>query len=187
MKERPILFSAPMVRALLAGTKTQTRRIIKPEWSRCLDLNDDDDREKARTGCPYGTVGDRLWVKETIRLDDHDVAVFGADGALTVITEWPWKRRVLTAIHTPRGASRITLDVTSVRVEQLQAITEADALAEGVAPVLDLEGDCWTDGKAVTAYQYLWNEINGWDPNSWDSNPWVWIVEFKCIATEPSW
>jgi hypothetical protein len=87
------------------------------------------------------------------------------------------------AIHMPRWASRLTLEVTGVRVERLQAITEDEARAEGVTPFpANPEGDCWTDGKHRTAFVYLWNEINGWHPSAWDANPWVWVVSFRRVA-----
>jgi hypothetical protein len=84
-----------------------------------------------------------------------------------------------------RSACRITLAITEIRVERLQQITEADAMAEGVEPSpFDPEGDCWTDGKYVTAFQYHWGEINGWEGDAkarapWQSNPWVWAINFK--------
>jgi hypothetical protein len=219
MKERGILFSAPMVRAILDGSKTQTRRIVKPQPALVLGAHwvwrDIDSVHTpdwvpimARDFSPYGAPGDRLWVRETWQawervsyehdewepidrerragatwaewLDEHrppDAIEYRA----TSESQGPWT----PAIHMPRWASRITLEVTGVRVERLQAITEADANAEGVRPFpLDLEGDCWTDGTYRTAYNHLWNEINGWNPNSWAANPWVWVVEFKRI-TQP--
>jgi hypothetical protein len=188
MKERGIIFSAPMVRAILDGSKTQTRRILKPQAAGNLVA---ELQHSTTMRSPYGVSGDRLWVKETIKLDALGPPVGRAwasypadDSPCDRISAWPWKRPLLTAIHCPRGASRITLDVTGVRVERLQAIAEADAKAEGVQPFpLDLEGDCWTDGTYRTAYNYLWNEINGWNPNSWAANPWVWVVEFKVVES----
>lgn len=196
MKERPILFSAPMVRAILAGTKTQTRRIMKPQPSAGVRYSIAgtttlEDGHGAPIRAVYGAPGDRLWVKETARLDAGHMGrwpaepvstSYVADDAPCVIDAWPWKRRVLSAIFLPRGASRLTLEVTGVRVERVQDISEADAKAEGVVPFpLDLEGDCWTDGTHRAAYNWLWNEINGWNPNSWVANPWVWVVEFKRV------
>ncbi len=191
-KERPILFSAPMVRAILAGTKTQTRRIIKPSWSRCLDLDFDDDRERARIGCPYGARGDRLWVREAVSLlsckgPGRDLATYDADGRTTPLDTWPWKRERQPGMFMPRGMSRITLEVTSVRVERLQDITEKDARAEGVEPAItytkcypsklaaDGEHRSYRDGFAK-----LWHAINGAD--SWQANPWVWVVEFRRLT-----
>lgn len=214
MKSRPILFSAPMVRALLAGTKTQTRRIVKPQPP--ASLRGDGWHDLGDRRCPYGSRGDRLWVRETWYCDDYTAPDFVAAqvGYVTprtneeIVAEWrdamyyradtrtglgkvcelipecmcdgrsPWR----PGIHMPRWASRIELEVTAVRVERLQAITEEDARAEGVEPFpapREEEGDCWTDGKRRTAFEYLWNEINGWNPNSWQSNPWVWVVEFR--------
>ncbi len=159
-KVRPILFSGEMVRAILAGHKTQTRRIIKPQ-------------PPVRIPCPYGIPGDRLWVRETwcrtkagvhYRADcrslDDEAAVGGR-----------WK----ASIHLPRADSRLTLAVVAVRAERLGDITEADALAEGVAPLF--RGVTRCDGEARDTYRWLWNKLNG--PGSWDANPWVWVVEFR--------
>lgn len=191
MSERPILFSAPMVRAILAGTKTQTRRAIKPSWSRCLDLSDPDDRNSARAGCPYGRRGDRLWVRETWGLFDRENfggrAGFGVawrathpmpedgvewiDGPDDYADRWVASDRWRPSIHMPRWASRITLDVLSVRVERLHDIAEEDAQAEGVEPA--------HDGSYVNAYSWLWREIHG--PGSWAANPWVWRIEVRRV------
>lgn len=195
MKERPILFSGPMVRALLAGTKTQTRRIVK-------DQDPFDDFEtlpplSATFGpCPCGEAGDRLWVKETFRLraDQDDKPPredWWKSGAWYDAAEprpfpsgcggGPGKLR--PSIFMPRWASRITLEISDVRVERLQAITEEDAKAEGVE-ARRTDEDCWSDGTYRSAYEYLWGEINGWDgqPGAkapWPSNPWVWALTFK--------
>jgi hypothetical protein len=184
MKERPILFSAPMVRALLNGNKTQTRRIVKrlevrdgmpePEWASLLKC------------CPYGQPGDRLWVRETFNRTNPG----GNDGhyffRATEANEFPdaiWK----PSIHMPRWASRITLEVTGVRVDRLQDISESDAVAEGCAK--NHNGYYWGAphpvsglkqmASAVGAYRDLWESING--PGSWDLNPWVWCVSFKVV------
>lgn len=195
MKERPILFSAPMVRALLAGTKTQTRRVVKPAPQTVRNHRsaawDGDPAElmklltTAGRRCPYGQPGDRLWCRETwltVNGDDtfyradylHDPAGDRAHGVA-------WK----PSIHMHRSRSRITLEVTGVRVERLQDISEADALAEGVTPLPG--GDMWTAGglydgplhaaRPQWAYRRLWEQING--PESWAANPWVWVVEFR--------
>lgn len=194
MKERPILFSAPMVRALLAGTKTQTRRIAKPV--RHPDLGnvyapgalvlEHEPQHVIDRCCPYGRPGDRLWVRETHmnwwkldpanpegpRLFSH-VAAYAADGyELEPGEQW------IPSIHMLRAASRITLDIKAVRIERLSSISETDALAEGSfawareqdSPVRDLD-------EARLVYHQLWEEING--PGSWDANPWVWVVEFE--------
>ncbi len=240
MRERPILFSAPMVRAILAGTKTQTRRVVKipgimsrtafaitsPE-EEMIQLDDGTFHylsTAALSGpyaCPYGQPGDRLWVKETWRtaksLDAKSPASIGemcidagyrkpwaplayeADGHRN--SEWrgfeiegnaePGKTRV--SIHMPRWASRITLEITGVRVERLQDISEDDAIAEGLSIFNEDDAnlyysalareDKWPDGwhldGPVDAYLELWEQING--PGSLDENPWVWVVEFKRV------
>ncbi len=189
MTERPIIFSAPMVRALLAGTKTQTRRIIKDQTIgyRFSEMRPDGAYlEWTGTPCcgtgvwdvpeysgiakvPYGQPGDRLWVRETFghferndTLKPGDTIYYRADGQCLEIE--PWR----PSIHMPRWASRITLEVTGVRVERLQEISEADASAEGAAGHPD---GPWH------AYRSLWSLING--PGSWDANPYCWVVEFK--------
>lgn len=208
MKERPILFSAPMVRAILAGTKLQTRRAAKGVnfvSSGGAPLNFTDDDIKA-VPCPYGQPGDRLWVREAWSHDaeslDHcrasaeDAMGGGAYGPYYRATEvapdtLSWK----PSIHMPRWASRIMLEITGVRIERLQDISKADALAEGV----EAWRAGWDEKTAATAflhgtqartktndgaiaqrlYYLLWEQING--PGSWDVNPWVWVVEFKRI------
>lgn len=181
MKERPILFSAPMVRALLAGTKTQTRRVCKLEVRSGMP---EPEMLSLLRCCPYGKPGDRLWVRETwnrfdgwegyfYAADDHSFGI-GADDDPDHIPEHAlrWK----PSIHMPRAASRITLEVTGVRVERLQEISEADAKAEGAAmhnsPAAMLTG-------YRTGYRLLWDSING--PGSWDANSWVWVVEFRRV------
>ena len=178
MKERPILFSAPMVRALLAGTKTQTRRIVKARDLEWMDvhqgLREPDNAER----CPYGQPGDRLWVRETFGHFERNEnfapgceVFYRADGESLAVERWR------PSIHMPRWASRITLEVTGVRVERLQDISEADATAEGVSAIPD-------EMRRATPrcdFQALWQSING--PDSWAANPWVWIVEFRRSAT----
>lgn len=207
MKERPILFSAPMVRAILDGIKTQTRRPVKnygmaPGIGNILKGSDD--IKEWPDFCPYGKTGDRLWVRETWINDyDRDGYLYKADchedgtiprlssgaGGLgggvgyAVIKKWK------PSIHMPRRASRISLEITGVRVERLQDISEEDAIAEGVE---ELDGHfneadycaiakkiscCIGDSKPV--YAQLWESLNG--KGSWDLNPFVWVIEFKRI------
>jgi len=232
-KERPILFSGPMVRAILQGRKTQTRRIIKPqppEWIDRLhggelskrapyEIVDDDlgirgkgfqDDQDNLYRCPW-EVGARIWVRETFRLpvtfDNQSPSEVGrkcvesgysqpwcpikfeADGytyAADLLRDFggDWgKTRV--SIHMPRWMSRMVCTVTSVRVERLQGITEADAMAEGVERI-DLSPR-EINGMQVhpltssyfAAFVELWRSING--PESWSSNPWVWVVEFAKV------
>ena len=119
------------------------------------------------------------------------VAHYIADGAPAPIDSWGWKNKALPAIHMPRNVSRLSLLLREVRVERLHDISEADAIAEGVEPVrYDPEGDCWTATEAAritphrVAYEYLWNEINGWDPNAWNANPWVWVLGFEVLEPQ---
>jgi hypothetical protein len=212
MKERPILFSAPMVRAILDGTKTQTRRVCKPAEKAALSLVVDcqhgqfgDEEGDVLFKSPYGKPGDRLWVRETwnwfdpIEIPDHRrgsrapftgcqgerkipwVAAYAADGNLehAHLGHALWR----PSIHMPRWASRILLEVTSVRVERLTSIREADARAEGVA-IEDRHMHGYCAGEflppAIRAYRDLWESLNG--TGSWDANPWVWLIEFKRIT-----
>ncbi len=193
MKERPILFSAPMVRALLDGSKTQTRRIIKPQpKDRPTGWGTVENGKGPETSvrCPYGQPGDRLWVRETWRtgagLDQlapsdlpHDVPVFFEADGETVHNQG----KVRQSIFCMRWMSRITLEVTDVRVERLQEISEADAIAEGIDVTRLDPGATYTDDvpSARRGYRALWESING--AGSWDLNPWVWVVEFKRVES----
>jgi len=166
MKERPILFSGPMVRAILEGRKTQTRRIVKPQPLRDRGVMAFNDGEHPQMRCPYGKPGDRLWVRETWCPDVEPYTFrYKADGDEPL-------ERWRPSIHIPRWASRITLEVVSVRVERLQNISEDDALAEGITLVE-------RGTSPVDQFNKLWESING--PGSWEANPWVWVVEFKRI------
>jgi len=196
VKERPILFNGAMVRALLDGSKTQTRRVFKTTnggvWP---NQNDLPGMRQILRSCPYGQPGDRLWVREAwcgevdgdtsqliynddgntykclYRADGHHVVLDDGDGFTKTRKDGseasPWK----PSIHMPRWASRITLEITGVRVERLQDISETDALAEGID-----QDTC----VPVAMYRDLWEQINGF--SSWDKNPWVWVVEFKRVS-----
>ena len=198
MKERPILFSGAMGRALLADAKTQTRRVVKMESHQQIEQRDDGrdwpwmyDGERDADywmACPYGQPGDRLWVREAWRAEltwnttkpseipDEAALWYEADdqprnnGRGT-----KFKGKLRSSIHIPRAASRITLEITSVRVERLQNISEADAIAEGVRNSLHLPGGRF----ARENFEHLWWTING--DGSWESNPWVWVIEFKRV------
>ncbi len=212
MKERPILFSADMVRAILAGRKTQTRRVIKPQPG--LDPTSHDYATAAtyRDGlvafmgdrgvsdpiaCPYGQVGDRLYVKEThYRYGTWAMEGFNKSGS----PHWvfvPWGTRVRfyddppdavcrghidvgwykrPSIFLPRWASRITLEITGVKVERVQDITTADAEAEGV------DGESFDGGQTFTyrgPFAMLWDAINFKRGYGWLMNPWDWALTFK--------
>lgn len=223
VKERPILFSGPMVRAILEGRKTQTRRMIKPAppsidvirkmSGSTFGLFNDyssppavwrvtgpvwavrDAVGQTEWKCPYGQVGDRLWVRESLH-NENGLAVYNADGEIVEYTQgtygsWLWTRDSLPSIHMPRKASRITLEITAVRAERLHDISEDDAIAEGVkicnsgTPLQS----CWdyVDNTSrspvmfgpIDSYWSLWNAING--DGAWDANPWVWVVEFQRV------
>lgn len=216
MKERPILFSAPMVRAILEGQKTQTRRIVKPQpdlvYGSIPARFTPDDQRLGRIGevirCPYGDPGDRLWVKETtLKVEDHGyegpVYAESDDGRACLsgglapsdddCTEVePWEIKLRPSIFMPRSMARILLEVVDVRVQQIQAISPNDAIAEGIERTAT--GDGWrryADPKSELAglppcqyprhsYRSLWELING--PMAWDNNPWVWVVEFKHLS-----
>lgn len=183
MKERPILFSAPMVRAILEGRKTQTRRVVKPpKWSDADEIffigNDsiavpDDDHADYFIACPYGQPGDRLWVRETFADEAGGTRRFLGEHIFYRADDWqPLVDRWTPSIHMPRWASRITLEVTAVSVERLQDISESDCCAEGC-------GSPITRDLKKPQFMALWESING--PDSWDANPWVWVVEFKVL------
>ncbi|MCC2632133.1 MAG: hypothetical protein K0S48_19 [Ramlibacter sp.] len=229
MKERPILFQGAMVRALLAGTKTQTRRAVKPQpWASCCieegmegeppfvysalggdGPGHDVHETRSPCRCPYGAPGDRLWVRETFyafgrwetrfstkkgrdewhfvdmtqelnlayrhAADSDEVPHMLGRKLAGAAPTW-WKR---PAIHMPRAASRITLEIASVRAERLQEISEADAMAEGIG-WNDYEDENGERMDPRDAYRCLWEQING--AGSWESNPWVWVVEFRRVT-----
>ena len=201
MKERPILFNGEMVRAILAGQKTHTRRPINPQpafgchyeingaHNAALHLSDADGtlRYVPPTGqskdhmlhCPYGQPGDRLWVRETFAYAQDGTVVYRAS-----MVGSPWDaitRRAITwhpSIHMPRWASRITLEITDVYVELVQDIHEEDSIAEGIDPrkLSYLSGE-----RAVTKFSVLWNSIYAANGLGWGVNPWVWVVTFKRV------
>lgn len=196
MVERPMLFSAPMVRAILSGAKTQTRRVVKPR--KCPDFGCElapceiagEKGEDLHRLCPYGQPGDRLWVREAwldmARPGYKPVYAYRAELNSGEGFDVPPGVRWRPSIHMPRAASRITLEITGVRVERLQAISEADAIAEGVPNQTRLIGHsaktgcAWGPPEPIAEYCTLWESING--PDSWAANPWVWVVEFKRAA-----
>lgn len=204
-KERPILFSGPMVRAILEERKTQTRRIVKGkialEWLNDAGMVPEFVAEPLNGLSPYGFPGDRLWVRETW-MENHSGPEINGHGRPLYRASWgnaPEGQRWKPSIHMPRWASRLTLEVLSVRIERLQDITNDDAMEEGievdiwdqaiVARKYD-EKDAWfqvwtTDMENYASYETiyresfrtLWESING--AGSWDLNPWVWRIEFK--------
>jgi len=248
MKERPILFSKPMVNAILEGRKTQTRRVLKVKGRDAVKISawrfvhilwgaaanvlsckkpvdtsyagfhmSDDSPYPAYFKCPYGQVGDRLWVRETWKPDENgntccityaaDEQKIDIENTSEAADRWlsvrkpneqyprmdPAKWR--PSIHMPRWASRINLEITNVRVERLNDISEQDAAAEGIVIDIFNQGEPPKHGhfdclrKYVPAfgefdparYKFfrLWESING--TGSWNQNPWVWVIEFKRV------
>jgi len=208
MSEHPIIFSGEMVKAILAGRKTQTRRVVKPQ-PKGLDPS------LAPTGafmdesgtrpplwfingkwrkCPYGQPGDLLWVRETHHIDQYPDGALDAHGnpgtvhyrADTDVISQSWEGQWRPSIFMPRWASRITLEVVSVRVEQVQSISEDDAKDEGVEPIMHDTGGfepwdapCPEVPNYAEGFAALWDSINAKRGYSWQSNPWVWVVEFR--------
>lgn len=217
-RERPILFSGPMVRAIMEGRKTATRRVVKPQppadaeavgansyegpegpaWFWWKGNRDERKFWPPTTGgansihCPFGQPGDRLWVRETWAISGHykdgpryEYRAWPADGEAERSVGGRWK----ASIHMPRSASRITLEITRVRVERVQDITEADAIEEGVGPgyVPNASGSTSCVGHRPM-FARLWNEINAPRGHGWASNPWLWVIDFERInmnASEP--
>ncbi|HBQ8415302.1 MULTISPECIES: hypothetical protein [Klebsiella] len=236
MKERGMIFNGEMVRAILDGRKTQTRRIMKPQPEPCprgghwwpsnvfkTMLHVEEEMQNGKGGwgglvgdaCPFGDVGDRIWVREAYRFPASldDVSPTGV-GEMAVATGYrkPWAPtfyeftgtfsdgwkgfetppkvsdagKLRPSIHMPRWASRILLEITDVRVERLNAISEEDARAEGI-----IDGGCLNCGEpepcgcanpepdATDAFAYLWQSIYGQE--NWNADPWVWVIEFKRI------
>jgi hypothetical protein len=208
MKERPILMTGPLVCATLDDRKTKTRRVIKPQPPRQLfgiDQNDfntwvlasrdnpDEPDWSFSIHCPYGRVGDRLWVRETWAhvpatayrastgvpqtrdpTDPDHAAIYRAG----------WDRsapgtRWRPSIHMPRWASRLTLEITDIQVERVQQITPRDVVAEG----LYHEPGAWGPDEAydhlIKAFAHLWDAINAKRGYAWEMNPWVWVVSYK--------
>lgn len=199
MTERPILMNADMVRAVLDGRKTQTRRPVKPQpyiifWRDAYDNADEalfwryaeprEDWPYPRF-CPFGQIGDRLWVRETWQdtrspgeQENRRQIMYRADDDRSLIGWRP-------SIHMPRWAARIILEITDVRVERVQDITEAAAKAEGVPPAwLDVNGQDVNANAAPTfrqGFARTWNEIYAKKGPAWSTNPWVWVVEFRRV------
>lgn len=224
MHERPILFSGPMVRAILDGRKTQTRRVVTPQprshaWRMCTRCRTDADYCKCAfasdeaadrsthviaagppqmSGCPYGGVGDRLWVRETWgeivwsiiygnpRPPRSEIVYRAGPHPFDRDTPHGWSKenRWKPSIHMPRSASRLTLEVTGVRVERLQDISGEDCAREGITiPPSDCFSDVNTNWKLRRQYENLWDSLNA-KRAPWSSNPWVWVIEFKRMDAE---
>ncbi len=196
MTDRPILFSAPMVRSILEGRKVQTRRALKAQPLDVLPMKGDkagvewvghmqnDPPGGIVFRCKFGKPGDRLWVRETWGRDNQDGTIsYRADiGSGGDADDFERNRfegapnyRWRPSIHMPRAASRILLEVVSVRVERLQKISRGDAMAEGCPFPNMAQGD---DPRQW--YAQLWEQIYG--VGSWAANPWVWVIDFRRVA-----
>lgn len=188
MTDKPIPFRAPMIRALLAGTKTQHRLVLKPQ--------PDDLYEGQAPRQLHVAIGNRLWVREHLYAASNDQGVrwlvYAADRArVWPDGEWTKKRNTVPSIHMPRWASRLTLIVTDVRVQRLQEISEEDAVAEGWGGWLDSQTSDGFDGNGPrTWFHKLWDSING--PSAWERNDWVVAYTFTvhkanidALAKEP--
>ena len=200
MKERPILMNGAMVRAVLDGSKTQTRRVVKqldPAMGACTTGNDGLPMPVcwAYGGpvlhCPYGKPGDRIWVRETWYCDHfevqkgpylevpeaHELLVYRADNERPYEAEQPvWR----PSIHMPRWASRVLLEIVSVRVERLNDCSDADARAEGTPGGHGVIPSYNYNATPSEHFSHLWESING--AGSWAANPWVWVIEFKRVT-----
>lgn len=244
IKERPILMSAPMVQAILEGRKTQTRRIVKSKsdlnyYHKVFLLSKDEYNKDVATEfkvkvvakkpmalffknfindldveCPYGNVGDRLWVRESYKRwcidgtdttedgwwsvryrSDNNIQKHCASWDCCATYDSPSEAgcekepdRWEPSIHMPRWASRILLEITGIRVERLQDISEDDAIAEGILFNGDYElwwdyqREQWICVDPIDSYKSLICKING--PETWEKNPWVWVVEFRVIEVK---
>lgn len=209
MKESPLLCSAEMVRAILEGRQTQTRRPVKPQPAKCRHKDDawiwrphhtqlEPLLRLIERKCPFGQPGDRLWVRETWRLSTSDDCDCYEPCSCKIGTpiyraSWsddkdggdpPWR----PSNHMPRKFSRITLEVVNVRVERLQDISESDAKAEGVEREFEIDaftfigGKSWNVDKASThclGFKHTWRSCYPKGDFAWDKNPFVWVVGFK--------
>ena len=220
---RPIIFSTPMVKAILSGDKTMTRRtkgldiinkdpsdwqfewadfILKKPWrfTQLSSVNEHSLKERnfnqAEIECPYGRIGDSLWVRETFMpcvtgIDDGGLDQYGylfkADGKMNdAKIEQMEDQRWKPSIHMPFAAARIFLQITNIRVERVTDISDEDCLKEGIS--MQYLGwkrrysfpDCFENFMSPkTAFNLLWEYVNG--PGSWDANPWVWVIEFRRV------
>lgn len=211
MKERPILFCGDMVNAILDGRKTQTRRVGRKQYGTFQITNDG--IRKIGIECPYGQPGNRLWVREAFCFITDPFAVsigvryaadgeergFGSDNPSLIPNgrtvynscgdDYPRNVRFLPSIHMPRWASRITLEITGVRLERVQDISADDVEAEGIdvvskLPALPPPGadlDKLTTTIARHLFHELWDSINANRGYGWDINPWVWVIEFARV------
>lgn len=190
MKERPIPFNGTMVRAILDGSKTQTRRVSKLHQTGARRYVNPDGTPRTDMSCPYGHPGDRLWVREAWRaagmwdstpprdLNPAAELVYEADGATSTGREqFLTMGKYRPPMFMPRWASRITLEIASVRVERLQDISEDDCRAEGCHGGHGSIPGYAYNATPIEHFQYIWKSTGG----NWDANPWVWVPEFRRV------
>lgn len=212
VRERPILFSGEMVLAILEGRKTQTRRVVlpQPDWIEEVRHTLTDNGPFAwpigslgqQCGWPLPLryqIGGRLWVRESLyedidstwryRADDAPIELDADDRCVPRMVSWAYHQQSgrCPSIHMPRWASRLTLEITGIRVERLQQITEGDAIAEGVEQIFDgrvswLSPDGGRNFFARDAFLDRWNSLNAKRGYGWSVNPWVWVVEFRKVT-----
>lgn len=203
MTERGMIFNGEMVRAILDGSKTQTRRVMKPQPANDIERGTFPNAEaygwvsslKHKFGsatahfCPFGKPGDRIWVRETWTHDSIDAenGSYSPDYRATANGQ-PLDGRWTPSIHMPRWASRITLEITNVGVQRLQSISQNDAVREGLVRLPASgrycinQGDQYFGGASHDArevFSWLWSSIYGVE--SWQANPWVWVIEFRRV------
>lgn len=186
MTERPIIFNGDMVRAILRGEKTQTRRPVKPQpvfddmYSRegtyddVIHFKDD-----CPVMCPFGQPLDRLWVRETFALGGPPYfgVAYRADEGDNPEDVGGERQKWTPSIHMPRYLSRITLEITDINVERVQDITEDEAIKEGVVdPIMGTYGM-----NPITIFRDLWNALYARRGPSWKEDPWVWAITFRCV------
>jgi hypothetical protein len=207
MKERPILFNSKMVNAILSGKKLLTRRLITPQptphpdkpgkhwWpskevrsmveaEEQLRADDPSWRGLAKACCPIAQVGDRLWVRESIECEiikGNAVVKYKADGATTGLHPWDYTKSYAPSIHMKKKHARIWVEVTDIRAEKLQDITEIDSQFEGVVAAFSYPNSerIMTTPEYRAGFARIWEETGG----KWADNPWVWVIGFKVVRT----
>ena len=191
MKETGLIFKAPLVRAILEGRKTQTRRVAKPVNHPDLGnlytpgalVREHEPQHVINRACPYGQPGDRIYVRETFsQHPEWGQLAFRADGEEFEDADgWLWEPKWMPSIHMPKDIARIWLEITGVRLERIQDISEADALAEGARIELASIDSVRIGATAsfLSGFRNIWESTGG----DWDANPWVWAIDFKVLST----
>ena len=194
MKETGLILKAPLVRAILEGRKTQTRRIAKPVrhpdlgnvYSPGALVLEHEPQHVINRACPYGQPGDRIYVRETFsQHPEWGQLAFRADGEEFEDADgWLWEPKWQPSSQMPKALARIWLEITGVRVERLQDISDIDAAGEGISYSTDHMGNWCGNGMdwqmtPRQAFRDLWKSTGG----DWDANPWVWVIDFRVLST----